>query len=513
MSPLLALFLALLQGEPADFVLRGCTIYDGTGAEGFKGDLAIRGDTIISVGVWKGEARRMIDASGLAAAPGFIDLHSHSDNAILAEATRDNYNFTSQGCTTIVTGNCGGGNVDVAKMFETLDQNGAGTHVIHLIPHGSVRQRVFGTKDRPPTGAELEKMAEIVARGMEEGAWGISTGLIYTPGTYAKTDEIVALAKVAHGHGGIYASHIRSEAAKLLEAVSEAIEIGERSGCPVQISHLKCSTKEAWGKMGEACALIEAARARGLRVTADQYPYTASSTSLAAYTIPTWAREGGDSKLIERLGHPEEGAKIRTAIAENFEKRDGPETIRIARCEKRPKYNGKSLADIALAEKRDAVEVVVDIMKDGGAQAIGFSMREEDVLVAMKKDWVATASDGGARRPSAERPHPRSYGTFPRKIGLYAIEKQEIGLAFAIRSASGLPAAILQLEDRGLLKAGLKADVVLFDPATFRDKATFDDPHRYAAGVRWVFVNGVAVIAEGAKTGALPGRALRRPRK
>jgi N-acyl-D-aspartate/D-glutamate deacylase len=244
-------------------------------------------------------------------------------------------------------------------------------------------------------------------------------------------------------------------------------------------------------------------------VTADQYPYTASSTNIAAYTVPAWALEGG--KIAERLDDAVEGPKIRKEILESFEKRDGPDKIKIASYGKKKEYNGKTVAEIAKAEKIDPLDVVVTILKGGGAQAIGFSMREEDMLVGMKKDYVATASDGSARRPSGERPHPRNYGTFPRKIGLYAIEKQAVSLPFAIRSASGLPADILGLKDRGYIKQGFKADLVLFNPLIFRDRATFDDPNQYSVGALWVVVNGTPVIAEGQKTAALPGKALRRP--
>lgn len=511
MKALLLLF--LLSGspqDPADVVIRGATIYDGTGGEGVVGDVAIRGDTIVAVGSWTGGAKREIAGKGLVAAPGFIDLHSHSDNTILLERTRDNYNYTTQGCTTIVTGNCGGGNIDVTAMFSTIDAHGAGTNVVHLMPHGSVRRRAFGSANRPPTAAELDRMKNLVEKGMKAGAWGMSTGLIYPPGTYAGTDEIVELAKVVHAHGGLYASHIRSESSRVLEAIREAIEIGDRSGCPVHISHLKCSTKVAWGKMGEVCALIEAARGRGKRVTADQYPYTASSTSLAAFTIPAWAREGGQRELLKRLDDPEAGARIRKAIAASFERRGGADKLMVASYRKNRKYNGKRLDEIARLEGKDPVDVVVDIQKAGGAQGIGFSMREEDMLAAMKKPYVATASDGIARVPSEARPHPRNFGTFPRKIGRYAIENGELGLAFAVRSCSGLPADILGFKDRGYLKTGYKADLVLFEAKTFRDVATFDDPNRYSTGAAWVFVNGTAVIRGGKRTDALPGRALRR---
>ncbi len=503
----LALLLLASAQEPADLVIRGATIVDGTGKDGVVGDLAVRGDTIVAVGEWKGGAKKTVDAAGLVVAPGFIDLHSHSDQSILNEGTRDNHNYTTQGCTTVVTGNCGGGNVDVARMFEAIEKNGAGTNVIHLLPHGSIRSRVFGSRNRPPTPEELGRMKALVETGMKEGAWGMSTGLIYVPGTFAKTDEIVELARVVHAHGGIYASHIRSEGANVLSAVDEAIGIGEKSGCPVHISHIKCSTKEAWGKMGEVLARIEAARAGGRRVTADQYPYIASSTGLQSYTVPAWAIEGG--KLRERLDDPEQGPKIRKEIAESFEKRDGADKIMVAYCGKKKEYNGKTIAAIATSTGRDPVEVVVEILKLGGAQAIGFGMREDDMLLAMKKEWVATASDGSARRPGGAHPHPRNFGTFPRKVGLYGLEKKEVSLAFAVRSSSGLPADILGLKDRGYLKVGMKADLVVFDPGRFRDRATFEDPNHYSTGARWVLVNGIAVIADGQKIAALPGKPLR----
>ena len=516
------LFLILLSGcgvQRADLLLRDATIYDGSGGEGFKGHIAIRGDTIIGVGEWAGTARRTIDARGLVAAPGFIDLHSHSDlpiyeggeSPILVPRTRYNYNFTSQGCTTIVTGNCGKGALDTRKYFDGIDRNGAGTNVVHLLPHATIRQKVFGSANRAPSARELEEMKAVVRDGMNHGAWGMSTGLWYPPASYAGTEEIIELSKVVHEFGGIYASHIRSEDSELLEAIEEAIEIGAKSGCPAHISHLKCSTRDAWGKMDLVCGLIEAARAKGQKVTADQYPYTASSTRLGSYLVPSWAHEGGHQKLVERLDDPVQGAKIREIIAKNLELYGGADRFRIAAYKPEPRYNGKSVAEIAKEEGKDPVAVSVALIKGGeaGARAVAFAMQEEDLVLAMRKSYVATASDGKAAIPGTERPHPRFYGTFPRKIGRYAIEKKALPLAAAIRSASGLPADILGMSDRGYLKPGYKADLVLFDPRTFRDRATFDDPNQYSAGTEWVFVNGVAVIEQGRKTDALPGRPLR----
>jgi N-acyl-D-amino-acid deacylase len=516
---LLAVLIGAAPAEQADVLVKGAVIYDGSGQDSFVGDIAIQGDTIVAVGEWPGKAKQTIDAKGLAAAPGLIDLHTHSDmtsgsrdeSLIIDQATRDNYNYTSQGCTTIVTGNCGAGVVDVGSFFTKIDRHGAGSNVIHLLPHGDIRERVFGSVDRPPTPEELEAMKALVRKGMEEGACGMSTGLWYAPGSYSKTEEIVELAKVVREYDGIYATHIRSEDDQLIEAIQEAILIGRQSGCPVQISHLKCSTKSAWGKMEEVCRLIEAARADGVRVTADQYPYTASQTGIESYTTPAWAREGGYEKLVERLDDPEQGKKIRKAIEGTFEQYGGPDRFQIAICEHTPEYNGKSIGQIAKAADKDPVDLVVEIIKGGKetARVIAFAMQEDDLLLAMKKPFVATASDGAAAAPSAGRPHPRYFGTFARKIGYFAIQRQVIPLGFAIRSASGLPADILRLSDRGYIKPGQKADLLLFDPDAFRDKATFKDSNQYSTGAKWVFVNGVAVVADGKKTDKLPGKALR----
>lgn len=516
---LLAVLIGAAPAEQADVLVKSAMIYDGSGQDGFVGDIAIKGDAIVAVGQWPGMAKQTIDAKGLVATPGLIDLHTHSDfkagsgneSLLVDDATRDNYNYTSQGCTTVVTGNCGAGVVDVGAFFDKLDGHGVGSNVIHLLPHGDIRARVFGSVNRPPTDEELKTMKALIEKGMEDGAWGISTGLWYPPSSYARTDEIIELTKVVGKRGGIHASHIRSEGAKVMDAVKEAIHIARESECPVQISHLKCSTNVAWGKMGEVCGLIEAARAKGIPVTADQYPYTASQTGLESYTTPAWAREGGYAKLVERLEDPEQGKKIRKAIADTFKQYGGPDRFQVAICKHTPEYNGKNLADIAKAADKDPVDLVVEILKGGKdtARMIAFSMQEDDLLLAMKKPFVATASDGAAAVPSVGRPHPRYFGTFPRKIGYFAIQRQVIPLAFAVRSASGLPADILGLADRGYIREGQKADLLIFDPDTFRDEATFKDSNQYSTGAKWVFVNGVAVIAKGEKTDKLPGKALR----
>ena len=501
--------------EPAapetNIVFRNATLHDGSGKPGVKGDLHVKGERIVAVGaVGKVEGATEIDAEGWVACPGFIDLHTHCDPAIGTKGGRHNKNYVAQGVTTVVTGNCGSGPVDAAAFLKSVDDGGAGSNVIHLAPHNSIRARVMGNVNRDPTADELAKMAELVEKAMADGTWGLATGLIYNPGTYSKTEEIVALAKVAATHGGLYASHIRNEGGGLLDAIDEAIRIGKESGCRVHVSHIKASGKGSWGKSADAVALIEAARKKGQKVTADQYPYVASSTSLRATVVPAKYREGTEKEYVARLDDPKTGEAMRKAIAADIGGKEGGKRIQIARYSPKPAWNGKTITAIAEAEGKEPLDVVLEIERNGGAQVVNFGMSEEDVRVYMKQPWVATASDGGVQAPGDTMPHPRSYGTFPRKIGRYAIEDKGIPLEQAIRSATGLPADILELTDRGYLKAGHFADVVVFDPKAFRDVATFEKPHQYAAGVKWVIVNGHAEVADGKyKDGILGGRALR----
>jgi N-acyl-D-aspartate/D-glutamate deacylase len=515
MMPLVPLLLSLTlpAAEPvveADFVIRNATLHDGSGQAGVKGDLAIRGERIVAVGRFGlANQPRVLDGSGLVAAPGFIDLHTHSDTPITQPATRSNLNYLLQGVTTIVTGNCGFGPTDVAAYFRTLESQGIGSNLIHQVPHNALRQRVMGNANRPPTAAELSQMADLVDQAMRDGAWGLSTGLIYNPGTYARTDELIALAKVAARHGGFYASHIRDEGTGLLSAVEEILTIGREANLPVHISHMKASGKAAWGKAADAIALVQQARARGQVVTADQYPYTASSTSLLATLVPPQFREGSAQEFLARLDDPQEGPRVRAGIAQKLAGHDGGRTLRIAYYAKDPSCHGKDLATLAQQHNKDVLDLAIEILKNGGAQIVNFGMNEEDVRLIMKQPFVATASDGSAQLPGNSVPHPRSYGCFPRKIGRYAIEDQIISLEQALRSASGLPADILRLPERGYLRPGYFADVVVFDPASFRDRATFDKPHQYASGVRFLFVNGQLVVDEGKFQGTLAGKVLR----
>ena len=508
MSFLLVCLNLIAPAIDADHVLRGGMVYDGTGQEPLKADVAIKGDRIVAIGpnLVVNDKAKALDVTGLIITPGFIDLHTHSDAAITQPGTRNNVNYVMQGVTTIVTGNCGMGPVRVGGLYQQINKNGAGTNVAHLIPHNDVRRQVMGNVNREPTAKELEQMQALVDQGMKEGAWGMSTGLYYTPGSYAKTNELVELARIVASHKGIYASHIRDEFGGLLGAIQEVITIGQEAKLPVHVSHMKAAGRGMWGKSSEALALIAQARNKGLKITADQYPYTAGSTSLEATVIPLRYREGSRKELLARFDDPQ----VRAAMQELLKRDDDGKAIRIARYQPRPDWQGKDLAAIAVMEKKTPLEIAIEIERNGGAQIVHFIMHEQDVRLIMKQDFVATASDGGAMVVNDTVPHPRSYGCFPRKIGHYALEEKLLPLEQAIRSASGLPADILQLQDRGYLRQGYFADIVVIDPTTFKDTATYEKPHQYAAGLKYLFVNGQLTVVDGKYNGALAGRPLRK---
>ncbi len=509
----------------ADYVLTGGMIVDGSGEKGYVGDLAILGDKIVAVGEFTVEGdTEQIDCTGLVVTPGFIDLHNHSDSsttvedketgkdistrAILADDTRPSACYLTQGCTTIVTGNCGGGALDVAEYYDALEKRPSGVNVAHLVPQGAVREKIIGSTRRAPSEDELKRMQQLVDDGMAAGAWGMTTGLQYVPSAYADTDEIAALAKVVANYNGIYASHIRDEGDTLLESIDEAIEIGRRSGAAVHISHLKASKRRNWGKVRAAAELIEATRAKGLRVTADQYPYEASSTSISAMLLPDEEREGGNRAVIKRLEDPAEVERLRPIVAESLAQRD---RILVASCRKRPEWNGRLVQEIARSEGREPIEIAFELLTMGDVPGVNFGMDPRDVEWLMPRPWLATASDGGVKVEDGTKPHPRSFGTFSRKIGHYAIGEGTMPLEQAVRSSSGLPADILSMTDRGYLRPGLYADIVVLDPATYRDTATYEAPFGMSTGVKWLLVNGSLAIRDGELADLTAGRPLRKP--
>lgn len=497
-----------------DLVITNARVVDGAGNPWFRADVGIRGGRIARVGrIAAAEGRRVIDAQNKILAPGFIDVHTHVESVYtLPEAE----NFTRMGVTTLVTGNCGGSVVDVGKFLGRITETPLAVNLATLVGHGSVREEVLGEIDRAPTVEELERMKALVERAMKDGAVGLSTGLIYVPGTYAKTDEIVELAKVVARHGGVYATHMRSEGERVADAIRESIEIGEKAGLPVEISHFKISTKKLWGQSPVTLGLVREARARGLSVTVDQYAYTASSTSLDS-RLPSWVLEGGREEGKKRLADAAQRARVVREMKDSL-KRSGFKDFSyamVASYRAKPEFNGKSIAGIAkLARNRKDIESqiaqIIEMYEAGGAAMVYHSMGERDVQLIMQEPFTMIASDSGVRRFGEGVPHPRGYGNNARVLGHYVRELKLITLEDAVRKMTSLPAQTFGLQDRGLVREGMAADLVIFDERTVADRATFEQPHQYALGFSHVFVNGEAVISDGQLTTAHPGMGLRR---
>ena len=497
-----------------DLIIRGGRIVDGTGNPWFSADLGVRGDRIASIGdLTEASAPHVIAADGLVVAPGFIDPHTHARRGIARVPTADN--ALLQGVTTLTEGNDGSSPFPIGEHLRQMTELAISPNWAVYVGQGTIRSRVVGDGDRTATPAELSEMSALVDQAMAEGALGLSTGLFYVPGVFSSTEEVIVLARAAAAHGGIYISHMRDEAQGLLDSVRETIRIGEEAGLPVQMTHHKAIGRDAWGLSSESLALVDAARARGVDVTIDQYPYTASQTSITA-VVPAWAQDGGRADLIARLSDPETRRRIKTEIVYRIDRDRGggdPDNIVIGLCEWDPSLEGQSLADIATARGLEptlanAADLVMEIIERGGARAIYHAMTETDVERIMRHPVTAIGSDGGVSVLGEGVPHPREYGTFARVLGRYVRERGVLTLEDAVRKMSSATAQRLGLVNRGLLRAGYFADIVILDAERIRDRATFENPHQYAEGVTHVLVNGVLVVDDTRHTGARPGRVL-----
>ncbi len=503
-----------LQAQKADLIIQNGKIVDGTGNSWYYGDVAIKDGKIIGVGKLKNkDALKMIDAKGLIVAPGFIDVHTHIEGNDLKVPTAGN--FILDGVTSVVTGNCGGSNVDVAAYFHQLDSVKTSINVATLIGHNSVRSKVMGQYQRDPTPDEQLQMEMLVEKAMKDGAVGLSTGLIYVPGTYSKTAEVIGLAKAASRNSGVYASHIRDEADHVNEAIEEAINIGRQATIPVEISHFKVTYKPNWGKSVGVIAQVEKARDEGIDVTVDQYPYIASSTSLDT-RVPTWAFSGGRDSVLVRFND----AKTRKKIVAEMVSMQKEKSVTsysyavVARYSADTTLNGKNISDINKLKGRkvnlsEESEIILEMVERGGAQMVYFSMTEEDLKRIMQYPYNMFASDAGIARYGSGMPHPRGYGTNARVLGQYVRLLKVIRLEEAVRRMTSLPAQKFQLRDRGLLREGMAADVVVFDENTVGDLSTFDKPHAYSSGFVYVLVNGKLTAQQGKHTGERNGQVLR----
>lgn len=531
-----------------DIVIRGGVVLDGTAQVGFAADVGIRDDRITAIGDLTGaEVGRTIDASKRRVTPGFVDIHTHSDLSVLFHPQQES--IISQGVTTQVVGNCslcvGLATNDDVFTFEKrwlgaqgiqitwdsmdghlkrVEESGVATNYVMLAGQGTLRKRVIGMDDRPATSDEIDRMKGHLEEAFEAGAWGLSTGLEYTPSKYAGIPELTELSKVAGKYSGFYASHLRNEGDFLIEAVEEAIEIGERAGVGVQLSHHKAEGRANWGKVHETLKIVEAARSRGLDVQLDQYPYTAFQTSVSVQFLPAWANSGDNDEVLARLANPDQRKTILADIRANHADWDdlGPdshwESVEIGVCRSNRSLQGRTIAALARERGQNPIETVLDIIlsEKNFVSAINFAINEEDIAFVMRHPLTMIGSDAVGTAPygkmGEDRVHPRSYGTFPRVLGRYVREKGTLTEAEAIRKMTSMPADRLGLPDRGRIAVGQYADVVIYDPATITDNATFAESHQFSSGIDSVLINGRVTWQSGAPSGSLPGRVLRKHR-
>jgi dihydroorotase/N-acyl-D-amino-acid deacylase len=507
------------QSARYDLLIRHARLVDGTGAPWYAGDLAVSADRIVAVGhVPPGVAQVTLDAAGQVVSPGFIDLHTHARRGIFEVPTAENY--LRQGVTTIFEGPDGSSPLPIGEFLDRVAATPITPNFGTFVGHGTVRARVLGEADRAPGPDELEAMRGLVREAMRQGAFGISTGLFYVPGAFARPDEVIALAREVAPFGGLHISHMRDEASRVVDSVRETIAIGEGGGVPTQVTHHKIIGAANRGRSAETLRLVDEARERGVDATIDQYPYTASSTSIQAALIPPWAQEGGRAALLARLRDTATRARVRAEAARLVrEERGGgdPRNIVIARCEWDPALDGKSFADVL--RERDqaptpehAADLAMSIVERGGCQGIFHAIDEGDLVAILRHPATMIASDGEVVVFGRAHPHPRSYGTFARVLAVYVREQAVLRLEDAVRRMTSMPAWRVGLHDRGLLRPGMKADLAVWDPAAIADRATFDRPHQYATGVSLVVVNGQVVFDGKAMTDARPGQVLRKRR-
>ncbi|HEX6181690.1 MAG TPA: D-aminoacylase [Chitinophagaceae bacterium] len=502
--------------EQYDVIIRNGKIIDGTGNSWFYGDIAVKNGRIVKIGILgNATAKKVIDATGLIVAPGFIDVHTHIEDDEMKNPTADN--FIYDGVTTVVTGNCGASKLNIGQYLYSVDSLRTSINVATLIGHNTVRRAVMGTAKRDPTENELLQMEKLVEKAMQQGAVGLSTGLIYIPGTYSKTSEIQRLAKVTAIYNGLYASHMRNEGDSVTQAIDEALNIGRAAKIPVEISHFKVSGQQNWGRSRETVAMIEKARKEGVEVTIDQYPYTASSTGLSTL-IPDEILADGTDSILARLKRPETKKYVVNYMLKKLKQRklNHFSYAVVANYRADTTMNGKSIEEINKAwgrkhRAKDEAETVIDMMLNGGASMVFHGMSEDDIKYIMRYPFNMFASDASIRVFGEGVPHPRGYGTNARVLAKYVREEKVLSLEEAIRRMTSLPAQKFKLNDRGLLREGMAADIVIFDEKTVKDSSTFNKPHQYSTGFKYVLVNGKLTVENGKHTGVRGGYPLYGP--
>jgi N-acyl-D-amino-acid deacylase len=509
---LFTLVLASTLGSQApgsfDVLVTNGRVLDGSGNPWRLADIGVSGGRIVAMGRLSGaSAAKTIDASGLTVSPGFIDVHSHASNG-LAGALKDARQLLAQGLTTVTLNPDGGGPVDMRTQRATYERGGTGVNVALYVPHGSIRREVLGMADRAPTAAELERMIALVREGMAAGGIGLSSGIYYAPGSYAKTDEVIAMARAAGEAGGVYESHIRDEAdynIGVVAAVDEVIRVADEGHIPGIVAHIKALGPSSWGLSNTLVEHIQAARDRGIEVWADQYPYDASGTGIVGALIPRWAEVGGRPELLKRIDGRDRD-RLLADIRRNFERRGGPDKLVISFYTPNRSLEGRTLADVAKEMKRTPDEAVLDLLVKGDASLVSFNMSEDDIERIMKQPFTMTCTDGDLVPFGNGKPHPRGNGAFARKLHVYVEERKVVDLPFAVRSMTSLPASVFGMKDRGVLRPGAWADILVFDPSKVRDTATYQQPHQLAEGMQYVLVNGVVVKDGDSWTGKLPGK-------